>query len=126
MFGFGGIDIKKVISLFDDLKDGNLSSISDPKMVEIIKSLGIGPMKEVKYFMRELASEEQLEADPDLYTYTIMGFAKDCDTSEDYIIYIANYNNPNKVWIRKLNEFFVLVDKEQYPESTQTYKYELL
>lgn len=89
--------------------------------------LGIIPGSIVKHFKHELLTEEDLIKDPLKYTYTVICFAKDADTCEDYVVYVANYDNStSKIWIRKAMEFFSEVDHNKYPTVKQKYKYELI
>ena len=105
----------------------NINNLNDVSTINAVSKMGIKPLDTVKHFKRELATENALLHEPDLYTYTVLAFAKDCDTLEDIVIYVAKYNNPvSKVWVRKAKEFFAEVDHIKYPEVKQKYVYELI
>ena len=51
---------------------------------------------------------------------TVLELAKDSETLEDLVVYIHN----GQVWVRSLDMFLSKVDKEKYPNVTQTYRFE--
>ena len=105
----------------------DINNLNDTKTINAVSRMGIKPLDTVKHFKRELATEDALLREPNLYTYTILAFAKDCDTLEDVVVYVAKYNNPvSKVWVRKAKDFFAEVDHHKYPEVKQKYVYELI
>lgn len=53
--------------------------------------------------------------------YQIIAIAIHTETNEEYVVYKSI---DNKVWIRPLEMFTSLVDKNKYPNSTQTYRFE--
>ncbi len=55
--------------------------------------------------------------------YQIIGLAKDADTLEEQVVYQALYGSYG-LWIRPLAEFVSPVDKEKYPEASQTWRFE--
>ncbi len=55
--------------------------------------------------------------------YQIIGLAKDADTLEEQVVYQALYGSYG-LWTRPLAEFVSPVDKEKYPEASQTWRFE--
>ena len=56
--------------------------------------------------------------------YIVIGIAKNCETTEDYIVYRELYENGN-LWIRSKDSFLSEVDHKKYPQIKQKYKFEL-
>lgn len=48
--------------------------------------------------------------------YDIVCIARDCETTEEVVVYCARYNSPefgkNQVWVRKMNDFTATVEKD--------------
>ncbi len=57
------------------------------------------------------------------HEYKIIHFAQDCDTLEVVVVY-QDINNPEKIWVRKYDEFNSFVDKEKYPNINQEYRFQ--
>ena len=55
--------------------------------------------------------------------YQILYFAKDSETHRDVVVYRALYGEGD-VWVRPMEMFFSLVDREKYPDATQEYRFE--
>ena len=55
------------------------------------------------------------------HLYIIERYVKDCETSEEKVIYRNVVDN--NVWIRNRKEFESLVDKEKYPNIKQKYRF---
>ncbi len=55
--------------------------------------------------------------------YQIIGLAKNADTLEEQVVYQALYGSYG-LWTRPLAEFVSPVDKEKYPEASQTWRFE--
>lgn len=55
--------------------------------------------------------------------YEILYIAKDSETMEDMVVYRALYGEGG-VWVRPLEMFLSPVDREKYPEVSQTYRFE--
>ena len=56
--------------------------------------------------------------------YRIEGIAKHSETEELMVVYRQLYA-PYKLWVRPLEMFNSLVDKNKYPDVKQTYRFEL-
>lgn len=74
----------------------------------------------VRHFKYEISSPEQQAQN--FYTYRIEGFATDCETLKQVIVYRALYGD-FKLWVRPLDDFIGPVDKEKYPDIKQVLKY---
>ena len=57
--------------------------------------------------------------------YLVEAIAKDSETNEDVVIYRKLYED-GSLWVRPLDMFCSLVDKNKYPNSTQKYRFELM
>ena len=57
--------------------------------------------------------------------YKVMFIATDSVTNEEVVVYEALYGN-HVIWTRPYDMFNSLVDKEKYPETLQTYRFELV
>lgn len=55
--------------------------------------------------------------------YQILYFAKDSETQRDVVVYRALYGEGG-VWVRPMEMFFLLVDREKYPNAEQEYRFE--
>lgn len=51
---------------------------------------------------------------------TIICIAKDSETLKEKVVYEHN----NEIWVRDKEMFLSKVDKEKYPNITQTYRFE--
>jgi len=82
----------------------------------------------VKHFKRETISQEELNKNPNLYLYEIIGTAKDTETGEELMIYKPLYKtdcvNGVDYAARPLSMFLSEVDHEKYPNIKQTYRFE--
>lgn len=56
--------------------------------------------------------------------YIVLGIGKHSETLENCVIYRSLYGN-GEIFLRPLESFISLVDKEKYPNATQKYKFEL-
>ena len=57
------------------------------------------------------------------YLYEILGEAEHTETGEKVMVYRALYGDM-RLYVRPLDMFMGLVDKEKYPEIRQTYRFE--
>lgn len=57
--------------------------------------------------------------------YIVENIALDCETCEEVVVYRQLYGD-GKLWVRPLKSFISLVDKEKYPNATQTRRFELV
>ena len=82
----------------------------------------------VRHFKRETISTEQLEKEPNLYLYEIIGTARHTENQEELMIYKPLYdtecvNGVNYV-ARPFSMFSSEVDHEKYPSIKQKYRFE--
>ena len=56
------------------------------------------------------------------HLYKVLNIGKDSETLEDVVVY-ENIDT-KEVWVRPLEMFNSLVDKEKYPNIEQTYRFE--
>ncbi len=56
--------------------------------------------------------------------YEVIAIAKDCeDITKEVVVYRALYGD-NSVYIRKLEDFCSVVDRDKYPNVEQQYRFE--
>lgn len=53
---------------------------------------------------------------------TVICLAKDSESLKDLVVYEHN----GQIWVRDMDMFLSLVDKEKYPDVTQVYRFEEL
>ena len=82
----------------------------------------------VSHFKREKLSEEQLEKEPNMYLFEIIGTAKHTETDEELMIYRPLWNEEYAKGVdytaRPMDMFVSEVDHEKYPEIKQKYRFE--
>lgn len=55
--------------------------------------------------------------------YVIESIAKDCETLQ-YVVVYSNAKT-HETWVRSVSDFFAVLDKNKYPDATQTRRFEL-
>ena len=82
----------------------------------------------VQHFKREKMTKEQLEKDPNLYLYEIIGTSRHTESKEELMIYKPLYESDCTEGVdyaaRPLDMFLSEVDHEKYPEIKQKYRFE--
>ena len=82
----------------------------------------------VKHFKREVISEEDLDNNPNLYLYEIIGTSRHTETGEEMMVYRPLYYTECVDGVdfvsRPLDMFMSLVDHEKYPNIKQKYRFE--
>lgn len=56
--------------------------------------------------------------------HKVISLAKHSETLEDMVVY--THEDTNEVWVRPLELFTSLVDKEKYPDVEQKYRFQLM
>lgn len=82
----------------------------------------------VQHFKRTLTDLTQPGIDPNLYLYEIVEFAIDANNLETIVIYKALYKDKNGeyvTWARPWFDFMEPVNKQNYPNCKQEYRFEL-
>ena len=83
----------------------------------------------VQHFKRETMTEEQLEKEPNLYLYEIIGIARNTETNEKVMVYKPLYPteciNGVDFVVRPIDMFMSEIDHTKYPNITQKYRFEL-
>ena len=83
----------------------------------------------VQHFKREKMTKEQLEEEPNLYLYEIIGTARHTEDKEELMIYKPLYKTECTDGVdfaaRPLEMFLSEVNHEKYPEIHQKYRFEL-
>ena len=57
--------------------------------------------------------------------YLVVDIASDSETKGLMVVYRQLYGE-GKLWVRPMSSFMSLVDKDKYPNVTQTYRFELV
>lgn len=82
----------------------------------------------VRHFKREKMTDEQLEKEPNLYLYEIIGTSRHTESKEELMIYKPLYEAECMKGVdyaaRPLNMFLSEVDHEKYPDIKQKYRFE--
>ena len=76
----------------------------------------------VKHFKRETLSKEELEKNPNMYLYEIVGIAEHTETKELIMVYKALYGKQT-LYARPLYMFMSEVDHTKYPTIKQKYRF---
>ena len=82
----------------------------------------------VKHFKRETMTDLQLEKEPNLYLYEIIGTARHTENQEEIMIYKPLYKTECTSGVdyaaRPLKMFLSEVDHDKYPDIKQKYRFE--
>lgn len=77
----------------------------------------------VRHFKRELLSDAEMEAQPNMYLYEIVGEAEHTETGEKLMVYRPLYGN-KALYARPTEMFLSEVDREKYPLVKQKMRFE--
>lgn len=77
----------------------------------------------VRHFKRELLTPAELELQPEMYLYDIVGTAEHTESGEILMIYCPRYGE-RKLYARPLEMFLSEVDREKYPDVKQSFRFE--
>ncbi len=80
------------------------------------------PGTHAQHFKRETVPVTELEKEPMLYLYEILGIAEDTENGQELMIYRALYGT-KKLYARPLAMFLSPVDQEKYPAIRQAYRF---
>ena len=79
----------------------------------------------VRHFKREMLSAEELEREPNMYLYEIVGCAEHTETGEKLVVYRPLYGEKG-LYARPEEMFLSEVDREKYPNVRQQFRFEKL
>ena len=77
----------------------------------------------VQHFKRTLLSPEELEREPNMYLYEILGEAEHTESGERLMVYRPLYGE-GRLYARPLGMFLSEVDREKYPHVSQKLRFE--
>lgn len=92
------------------------------KEISIATWRGFIPGSIVKHFKRETLTKEELEKNPNMYLYEIVGIAEHTETKELLMVYKALYGKQT-LYARPLSMFMSEVDHKKYPTIKQKYRF---
>lgn len=78
----------------------------------------------VRHFKRELLTDSELAAQPEMYLYDIVGTAEHTESGEILMVYRPRYGE-RKLYARPLEMFLSEVDGDKYPQVKQHFRFEL-
>ncbi len=81
----------------------------------------IKPGDIVSHFKRDFLTDE--EKGTGKYLYQVLAFAEHTETGEKLVVYRALYGD-GQTFARPYDMFMGKVDKEKYPESNRTFRFE--
>ena len=76
-----------------------------------------------RHFKRQFVTPEELERQPEMYLYDIIGTAEHTESGETLMIYRPRYGQ-RKLYARPLEMFLGEVDHEKYPQAAQHWRFE--
>ena len=79
----------------------------------------------VRHFKREMLSAGELEREPNMYLYEIVGWAEHTETGEKLMVYRPLYGEKG-LYARPEEMFRSQVDREKYPNVRQRFRFEKL
>ena len=79
----------------------------------------------VRHFKREMLSAEELDREPNMYLYEMVGCAEHTETGEKLVVYRPLYGEKG-LYARPEEMFLSEVDREKYPNVRQQFRFEKL
>lgn len=95
------------------------------KEISIATWRGFIPGSIVKHFKRETLTKEELEKNPNMYLYEIVGISEHTETKELLMVYKALYGKQT-LYARPLSMFMSEVDHKKYPNINQKFRFECM
>ena len=77
----------------------------------------------VRHFKRGYLSAEELEREPYMYLYEIVGVAEHTESGEKLMVYRPLYGEGG-LYARPVEMFLSPVDREKYPDAHQSLRFE--
>ena len=87
------------------------------------RALDFPPGSIARHFKRWELTAAQLEQEPQMYLYEIIGTAEHTESGETLMVYRPLYGE-GKLYARPLAMFLSPVDREKYPQAKQDYRFE--
>ena len=79
----------------------------------------------VRHFKRGYLSAAELDREPNMYLYEIIGVAEHTESGEKLMVYRPLYGEGG-LYARPVEMFLSPVDREKYPDAPQTLRFEKL
>lgn len=77
----------------------------------------------VRHFKRHYLSADELEKEPNMYLYEIVGIARHTESGEELMVYRPLYGEGG-LYARPAEMFLSEVDRGKYPDAMQRFRFE--